>query len=100
MEVTWNSIHGEVSLDPAALFLLQLFLNSVFDISPPLLLIVYFFNADLLSILVKAVLEEMVGHNVRVVGAHDILNVQAQDITWHFWEGYIDVHIYEIISMR
>jgi len=49
MEISWDSVGFEVSLDLAALLLVKLFLNTFFDGTTPVILLIHLFSAKNLA---------------------------------------------------
>ena len=82
-----------------SLLFIKLFLNSISDASSPLRLLKRCLSAQNLAILVNSVLLE-IAHDILLVSSQNVMHIESNDITGHFSENYIKVHVDEVISMR
>ena len=99
LEIAWHSVHLKRTFKMTSLLFIKLFLNSISDASSPLRLLKRCLSAQNLAILVNSMLLE-IAHDILLVSSQDVMHIESNDITGHFSENYINVHVDKVISMR
>ena len=90
VKVAWNAHCLHEPLNPAALAINELLMDSVRYIRSFVILFLYGLNGELVAILVEPVLVEL-AKVVSDVVPQLVLQVETNDIAWHSWQLDIDV---------
>lgn len=98
VNVAWDPVNSDVSRDSAPLLFLHLMLDSIQHSASELVFLELRLLTYLLSILVKSHLVQF-SHDIYLVGTENVFLVNGKDVTWNFWEAYIQVDINEIVTM-
>ena len=92
VKVTWNAHCLHEPLNPATLAINELLVDSVRYIRSLGILFLDRLNGELVAILVKSVLVELAKVVLDVI-SQLVLQVETNDIAWHFWQLDIDVDV-------
>jgi hypothetical protein len=99
MEVAWDTVDLEGPYELASLLLIELLFDVLEELFSGVGLLERVFHRDRFAVLVKSFLKE-VASDVDGVGAHHILDVEAEDFARHFFKDNVHIDREPVIVMR
>ena len=98
VNISWYSVNFDEADESTSLFFIELFFDTLKDITPPFVLFHGSLSAENESIFAKALLFD-ISHDICLVSAQDILDVQRKNVARHAVESHIDVDVNEIVAV-
>ena len=100
VEVAWHSEHFDVASETTALTFVHFLFDALHNRASELVSVTLRFFRDSVSIFIQSYFVQCVTKHVLFVSSEDVLDVQWEDIAWHFVHGDVDVDVNEVISVR
>lgn len=98
VEVAWHSVNFDVPLESTSLLRFQSFHKTCLNGTTPLLWFLDSHSTYDLSMLVNSVFVQF-AHDVSLVSAENILDVEGEDVARHLGEFYVHIDVHEIVPM-